>query len=61
MRVGNRYRLVNFAEVFEFEVERRLSDYNFRVKDLHTLETYEIRDLIRYGTGKDFDIREIGR
>ncbi len=59
IRVGNRYRLKNFDEVFEFEVLERLSNVNYRVKDLHTLEQYEIDDLIRWGKGKDFEIRDM--
>lgn len=59
IRVGKQYFLRNFDDVFEFEVMESLSDKNYRLKDLHTLEWYELDDLIRWGKGKDFEIREI--
>ncbi len=59
IRVGNKYILKNYDDVFEFEVMERLSDINYRLKDLHTLEWYELEDLVRWGKGKDFEVREI--
>ncbi|MCK6617246.1 MAG: hypothetical protein L6Q51_06355 [Cyclobacteriaceae bacterium] len=59
LRVGKKYRLVNFGEVNEFVVEYILANGDFRVKDLHTLEQFLLQDLIRYGKGKDFEIREM--
>ena len=59
IRVGKRYRLQNLCETFEFEVIKRLSDQNFSLKDLHTLEVYELDDLIRWGRGNDFDFDEL--
>lgn len=59
IRVGKRYRLQNLGETFEFEVIKRLSDQNFSLKDLHTLEVYELDDLIRWGRGNDFDFDEL--
>lgn len=58
MRVGLQYRLVNFDEVYEFETLRKLQEDNFLLKDIHTLETYELNDLVKYGRGKDFEISE---
>jgi hypothetical protein len=58
LRVGKRYRLVNFGDHYEFEIERILSNGDFKVKDLHTLERYLLRETIKYGKGKDFEIRE---
>ena len=58
IRVGRRYRLVNFSEIYEFVVEKHLGNDNFDLKDLHTLEPYQLQDLIRYGRGDDFEIRE---
>jgi len=58
IRVGKKYRLVNLGEVFEFEVMKRLNDQNYLLKDLHTLEEYELDDLIRWGRGKDFEFDE---
>ena len=59
IRVGQKYRLVNFDEVFEFEVLRKVSEKNFSLKDLHTLEKYQLQELIKFGRGKDFVILEL--
>jgi hypothetical protein len=29
------------------------------VKNIHTLERYLLKDLIKFGQGKDFEIREL--
>lgn len=59
LRVGKRYRLVNYDERYEFEIERILANGDFKVKDLHTLERFLLKDTIKYGKGKDFEIREM--
>lgn len=59
LRVGKKYRLVNFGDTYEFQVERILVNDDFNVKDLHTLERYLLKDAIKFGTGKDFEIREL--
>ncbi|GAA0891603.1 hypothetical protein GCM10009122_12820 [Fulvivirga kasyanovii] len=59
MRVGWKYRLRNFDETFEFETLKKLNSENFLLKDLHTLEKYELHDLVKFGRGKDFEIREL--
>lgn len=56
LRVGKRFRLINFGESFEFEVMEILSDGDCKLKDVYTLETYRLFDLIRYGKGEDFDV-----
>lgn len=61
LRVGKKYRLKNFGDEYEFEVERILTNGDFKVKDLNTLERYLLKDAIKFGTGKDFEIREIER
>jgi heme oxygenase len=58
IRVGKKYYLRNFGDLYEFEVLERISTNNFKLKDLHTLETYQLEDLIRWGKGKDYDLRE---
>lgn len=42
-----------------FTVLRRISDNNFLVKNLATLEKFELADLIQFGVGKDFEIVEL--
>ena len=59
LRVGLRYRLENYGDKVEFEVLEKLSDNDFRVKDLHTLEVFHFQDLVRYGTAKDYELREL--
>lgn len=59
LRVGKKYYLQNYGEVSEFYVQERLGTDNFKVKDLHTLEIYELQDLVKYGRSDDFDLWEI--
>jgi hypothetical protein len=59
LRVGKRYRLVNFGDVYEFEIERILANSDFQVKDLHTLERFLLKDTIKFGKGNDFQIRSL--
>ncbi len=59
LRVGKKYKLVNFGDIYEFQVERILGNDDFKVKDLHTLERFLLKDVIKFGTGKDFEIREL--
>ncbi|WKN44685.1 hypothetical protein [Tunicatimonas pelagia] len=59
LRIGKKYYLYNYGEESRFEVLERLEDKNYRVKDLLSLDTYELSDLIKYGTSDDFEIEEI--
>jgi len=59
LRVGKKYRLVNFRDHYEFVIEEILGHGNFKLKDLHTLEVMFMNDLVKFGKGKDFEIREI--
>ena len=58
LRVGKKYRLINYGDRYEFVIEKILL-HDFRVKDLHTMERYLLKDLIRFGKGKDFEIRDL--
>lgn len=60
LRVGKKYYLINFGDRYEFKLEYILGNGDFKVKDLHTLERYTIKDLLKFGRGKDFEIRELG-
>lgn len=59
LRVGRRYKLVNMGEIRKIEIMTRLSDTNFKIKDLETLEYYTIEELLRWGRGKDYDLDEL--
>ena len=59
LRAGKKYRLINFGERHEFIIENILSNGDFKVKDLLTLERYHLKELVRYGQGIDFILEEI--
>lgn len=59
LRTGKKYRLTNHGEKHEFVIENILGNGDFKVKDLLTLERYLLKDLIRYGKGKDYSLEEI--
>ncbi|WP_460541057.1 hypothetical protein [Echinicola sediminis] len=59
LRVGRVYYLVNYGERRELEVLARLTKENFKVKDLDTLEIYELDELLRWGIGKDYELEEL--
>jgi hypothetical protein len=59
LRVGKKYRLINYGEVHEFVIEHIQANGDFNVKDIHTLERFMLKDLIRFGKGQDFEIREL--
>ena len=61
LRVGKKYRLVNYGERYEFEIERILTNGDFKVKDIHTLERYQLKETLKFGKGKDFEIRDLER
>ena len=59
IRVGKKYYLQNHGERHDFVILEKLSDKNFKVKNIFTLEIYELNDLLKYGRGNDYDLREI--
>lgn len=60
LRTGKKYRLINYGERFEFTIEDIVGNGDFKIKDIHTLETGRLSDFYKYGKGKDFELREIG-
>jgi len=50
---------VNFGESARFMVVKKLSEENFLVKNLLTLENFELYDIVRFGVGSDFVLHEI--
>jgi hypothetical protein len=36
-----------------------LTNGDFKVKDLHSLEKYHLKELITYGKGKDYCLEEL--
>lgn len=58
LRIGQKYKLTNDGETHCFLVMEYLNQMNFKVKDLYTLEEYELIELIKYGKQKDYDLTE---
>jgi len=59
IRIGKKYYIINFGEKHEFIVLKRISESNFLIKDLLTLEKYELQEFIAYGKGQDFELFEL--
>jgi hypothetical protein len=59
LRVGKCYYIQNFGETTSFMVLEVLSNNDFKIKDLLTLEIYNLRNLTRYGKGSDFTLLEL--
>ncbi|MEP0984220.1 hypothetical protein [Ekhidna sp.] len=59
MRVGKKYRLINYGEKSEFLLQEVVGRNDYLLKDLFSLESYLMSDLIQYGKGDDFELREI--
>jgi hypothetical protein len=59
LRVGRIYILKNYGEERQIEILARLSGENFKIKDLATLEIYELEELLRWGIGADYDLEEV--
>ncbi len=59
MRVGKKYRLINYGEKSEFTLVEVISRNDYKLKDIFSLEFYFMSDLTRFGKGEDFELREI--
>ncbi|MGB3585989.1 MAG: hypothetical protein WBA23_05595 [Tunicatimonas sp.] len=59
IRIGKKYYLYNYGEESRFEVLENLGDENYRIKDLISLDVYELQELVKYGTSDDFKLEEI--
>lgn len=59
MRVGKKYRLINYGEKSEFILQEVIGRNDYKLKDLFSLESYLMSELIQFGKGEDFELREI--
>ena len=59
LRIGRRYILTNFGESNHFELIRISNPNEYIVKDLNSLEVYNLKLLTEYGKGKDYDLFEL--
>ena len=41
------------------EILEIMANGDCKLKDIHTLEFYDLHDLVRYGKGEDFEVIEI--
>ena len=58
LRVGRKYWLKNHGEKYNFEILEILHPTDFLLKDMYTLEKYLMSEIIQFGKGEDFEIRE---
>ena len=59
LRIGRHYILTNFGESNHFELIRISNPNEYIVKDLNSLEVYNLKLLTEYGKGKDYDLFEL--
>lgn len=59
MRVGKRYRLINYGEKTEFILKEVFPRDEYRLQEINSLEELYMSDLVKYGKGEDFELREI--
>lgn len=59
IRTGKRYFLLNYGEVWKFEVLEIFDNGDFKIKMIDTLEKQFLSELIAYGKGDDFTFEEI--
>ena len=59
MRVGKKYRLINYGERSEFMLIEVIGNNDYELKDLSSMENYRMSELIQFGKGEDFELREI--
>lgn len=59
LRVGKRYRLTNYGDRYDFIIESILVNGDFKVKDIHTLERYLLKDTLKFGRGNDFRLEDL--
>jgi len=59
LRVGHRYTLTNFGEKIDFELVKIEKIDDYIVRDLYSLEVFNLKILTEYGKGKDYDLLEI--
>lgn len=59
MRVGRKYKLINYGEVFIFETLSINQNDDFLIKIIDTLEKCYLSELYQFGKGNDFMIDEV--
>lgn len=61
LRVGKKYRLINYGDRYDFIIESILANGDFKVKDIHTMERFLLKDTLKFGRGNDFRLEDLPR
>jgi hypothetical protein len=59
LRIGHCYEITNYGEKIRFILMEIIDDDHYMIKNLETLDLFNLFDLVRYGKGKDYDLFEI--
>ena len=59
LRKNHNYSLTNDGLTSNFVVLDVLSFDNYLVKNLDTLDIFELRDLVQFGISKDYNLEEL--
>lgn len=59
LRVGHKYKMINYGEETEFELISIKNKNDYMVMDLNSREKFNLKKLIEYGRGKDYDLFEL--
>lgn len=59
LRVGHKYKMINYGEETEFELISIKNKNDYIVMDLNSREKYNLKKLTEYGKGKDYDLYEL--
>jgi hypothetical protein len=59
LRVGHRYKMINYGEETLFEIISIKNKDDFIVRDLNSREKFNLKKLVEYGIGKDYDLFEL--
>ena len=59
IRIGKKYFIRNYGDEFHFQVQARRGETDYLLKDLNTIETFLLSDVLKYGKGKDLVFKNI--
>lgn len=59
LRKGKKYRMRNYGEDRDFQVIDIPEENVYLVRDLLTLDTYLLHELLEFGKSKDYDLEEL--
>ena len=59
LRVGHRYKMINYGEETCFELVSIKNRADYIVMDLNSREKFNLKKLVEYGKGRDYDLFEL--